>query len=86
MLEKFSRRERQIMDVVYQKGKATAAEIQESLNDPPSYSAVRTHLRILEEKGFLTHEKAGAQYVYLPSISPEKAKKNCPEAFVIHLL
>lgn len=82
MQEKLSRRERQIMDLIYQKGKATAVEIREGMNDPPSYSAVRSHLRILEEKGVLKHEKVGSQYVYFPLVSPEKAKKSA----VKHLL
>lgn len=76
MQEKLSRRERQIMDLIYQKGKATAIEVREGIAEPPSYSAIRTHLRILEEKRVLKHEKAGAQYVYFPQVSPEKAKKS----------
>ena len=55
------------MDTLYQRGRATAAEVQESLPDPPGYSAVRTLLRILEEKGHVRHEKEGSRYVYLPS-------------------
>lgn len=54
------------MDALYQRGRATAAEVQESLPDPPGYSAVRTLLRILEEKGHVRHEKEGSRYVYLP--------------------
>ena len=54
-----SRRERQIMDIIYQRGQATAAEVTENLPDPPSYSAVRAMLRLLEEKGHLRHEQDG---------------------------
>jgi predicted transcriptional regulator len=61
-----SRRERQIMDVLYERGRATAAEVREAMPDPPGYSAVRTLLRILEEKGHVRHEQEGARYVYLP--------------------
>jgi predicted transcriptional regulator len=61
-----TRRERQIMDVVYQRGQATAFEIIEDIPDPPSYSAIRALLAILERKGHLKHTKDGAKYVYLP--------------------
>jgi predicted transcriptional regulator len=61
-----SRRERQIMDVVYRRGRATAAEIHGDLPDPPVAAAVRTLLRILEEKGHLRHEKEGPRHVYYP--------------------
>jgi predicted transcriptional regulator len=62
-----SRRERQIMDVIYQRGRASVAEVRSDLPDPPSYSAVRTLLGILEGKGHLTHTKEGSRYVYLPT-------------------
>ena len=62
-----SRRERQIMDIVYRRGKATAAEVLAELPDPPSKTAVRTLLRILEDKGHLTHQQEGQTYVYRPS-------------------
>src|SRR6187399_2042692 len=62
-----SRRERQILDILYAKGEATAAEVREALADAPSYSAVRALLRILEEKGHLRHREDGARYVYLPT-------------------
>ncbi len=71
-----SRRERQIMDVVYRTGRATAAEVQEALPDPPSYSAVRAMLRILEEKGHLKHEQDGPRYVFLPTVPREKARRS----------
>ncbi len=72
--ETLSRRERQIMDVLYAKGAATAAEVQASLPDPPSYSAVRALLRILEDKGHARHEQQGPRYVYLPQVSRESAR------------
>ena len=62
-----SRRERQIMDVIYARGEATAAEVLSALPDPPSKTAVRTILRILEEKGHLKHKQQGLRYVYQPS-------------------
>ena len=72
-LGNLSRRERQIMDVLFQRGRATAAEIQEALPDPPSYSAVRALVRILEEKGHARHEVDGPRYVYLPRHDRDKA-------------
>lgn len=77
-----SNRERQIMDVLYREGKATAAEVQSQLPDPPSYSAVRATLRILEEKGQVRHEKDGPRYVFRPSVAVETAKRTA----VRHLL
>lgn len=68
-----SRRERQVLDVLHRLGRATAAEVRSALDDPPSDSAVRTHLRILEEKGHATHEQDGPRYVYLPTIPRDKA-------------
>src|SRR5581483_4721283 len=65
--EQLSRRERQIMDVVYAHGEASAADVHAGLADPPSYTAVRTLLRILEDKGHLRHRQEGAKYVYRPS-------------------
>lgn len=70
-----SRRERQIMNVLYRQNGATVAEVMEGLPDPPSYSAVRATLRILEEKGHVAHEEAGPRYVYRPTIAPEEAKE-----------
>jgi len=61
-----SRRERQILDIVYARGEATAAHVVEDMADPPSRTAVRTLLRILEEKGHLKHRKDGKTYVYRP--------------------
>jgi BlaI family penicillinase repressor len=71
-----SRRERQIMDIIHRQGKATVAEVSESLPDPPSYSAVRAMLRILEEKGHLKHRQEGARYVYVATQSREKASRS----------
>jgi predicted transcriptional regulator len=61
-----SRRERQIMDIIYQRGEASAADVMAGLPDPPSYSAVRALLRVLENKGHLKHRKNGARYVFVP--------------------
>ena len=72
--ETLSRRERQILDILYARGSATAAEVREAIADPPSYSAVRALLRILEEKGHAKHETQGTRYVYLPSVSRERAR------------
>jgi predicted transcriptional regulator len=77
-----SRRERQIMDVIYARGRATVAEVRELLPDPPTYSAVRALLRILEEKGHLRHEQEGPRYVFLPTVPAEKAR----ESALRHLL
>ena len=71
-----SRRERQIMDAIYTRGRATAAEVLEGLPDPPSYSAVRAMLRILEEKGALRHEYDGPRYIYIPTVPRESAQKS----------
>ena len=71
-----SRRERQIVDILYSQGRATAAEVQAALPDPPSYSAVRAMLRILEEKGHVRHEQDGPRYVYVPTVARERAKRS----------
>jgi len=71
-----SRRERQIMDSIYRRGKATAAEVMSDLPEAPSYSAVRTMLRLLEEKGHLRHEQDGPRYVYVPTVARENARVN----------
>lgn len=71
-----SRRERQIMDVLFKRGKATAAEIQADISDPPSYSAVRAMLRTLEEKGHIRHRADGPRYLYSPVIAKERAKRS----------
>jgi predicted transcriptional regulator len=71
-----SRRERQIMDVIYRRGSATAAEITAELPDPPTSTAVRTMLRILEDKGHLTHEQDGVRYVYRAVVDREQARES----------
>lgn len=68
-----SRRERQILDILYARGRATAAEILASLPDPPSYSTTRALLRILEQKGHVRHEADGPRYVFLPRVSRQRA-------------
>src|SRR5262245_19766768 len=77
-----SRRERQIMDVLYRKGSATAAEVLENMPEPPGYSAVRALLRILEQKGHIRHEENQGKYVFMPTVHREKAKRSA----VRHLL
>jgi BlaI family transcriptional regulator, penicillinase repressor len=71
-----SRRERQMMDVLYARGRATAAEILEALPDPPTYSAVRAKLRVLEEKGHIRHEEESLRYVYLPTVPRDTARRS----------
>lgn len=75
-LADLSRRERQIMEVVYRDGRVTAAEVLERMPDPPSYSAVRALLRILESKGHLRHEDDGTRYLYLPTLPKQSARKS----------
>ncbi len=69
-----SRRERQIMDILYRLGKATAAEVLAELDGEPSYSTVRTQLRVLEVKGHVRHEDDGVRYVYLPTVPRSRAR------------
>jgi len=77
-----SRRERQIMEILYQRGKASASEIREAMEDAPSYSAVRAVLRVLEEKGHVKHQAEELKYVYIPTVNRDKAKRSA----VKHLL
>jgi BlaI family penicillinase repressor len=72
----FSRRERQIMDVLHTRGRATAAEVLAALPDPPSYSAIRALLRILEQKGHARHLSENNRYVYLPRVSRQAASRS----------
>jgi BlaI family transcriptional regulator, penicillinase repressor len=72
---KLSRRERQIMDALYQSHRASVAEIRKSLPDAPSYSTVRALLRILEEKGHVRHEERDLRYVYFPTVSRERVRR-----------
>ena len=71
-----SRRERQILDILYKHGRATAADVQSALPEPPSYSAVRALLRILEEKGHVRHEQDGPRYMYLPTVARDNAQRS----------
>ena len=71
-----SRRERQIMDVLYRSRRGTVADVREQIPDPPSYSAVRALLRILEDKGYLRHEKDGARYVFSPTLKRDRVKRS----------
>lgn len=71
-----SRRERQIMDIIYRHGKGTAAEVLAELPEPPGYSAVRAMLRLLEEKGHIRHEQDGPRYVYTPTVNRDKARRS----------
>ena len=75
-LPSLSRRERQIMDVVYRLGKVSVSDVLERLPDPPSYSAVRALMRILEEKGHLKHEQEGPRYLYLPTVPADAAQQS----------
>ena len=71
-----SRRERQIMEIVYRKGSATATEVLSEMSDPPSYSAVRALLRVLEGKGHLRHRQDGPRYVYSATVPRERARRS----------
>ena len=71
-----TRRERQIMDILYRRGRATAVEVMEELAGAPSYSTVRTQLRVLESKGHVRHEEEGLRYVYLPAVPRRAARKS----------
>jgi predicted transcriptional regulator len=74
--EKLSRREREIMDLVYRMGEATAGEVRKGLAEPPGYSAVRATLRILEEKGHLKHRRDGRRYVFSPTVSAKTVRRS----------
>jgi BlaI family transcriptional regulator, penicillinase repressor len=71
--EALSRRERQVMNVLFRRGEATVAEVLGDLPDPPTYSAVRSILRILAQKGLITHRAEGPRYIYLPAVSTDRA-------------
>ncbi len=71
-----SRRERQILDIIYRLGEATAKDVQENLPDPPSYSAVRALLVTLENKEMVKHTKSGRRYLYQPAIAEDSAKRS----------
>lgn len=70
------------MDVLYRRGRATAAEVREAIPDPPSYSAVRAMLRVLEEKKHIRHEEKDLRYVFIPVVPRDKARQSA----VRHLL
>jgi predicted transcriptional regulator len=71
-----SRRERQIMDILYRRGRATGVEVMEDLAGNPSYSTVRTQLRVLERKGHVRHEEHGLRFVYMPAVTRRTARKS----------
>jgi BlaI family transcriptional regulator, penicillinase repressor len=77
-----SRRERQIMDILYQRGKSSATGVREAMFNAPSYSAVRAMLRVLEDKGHVRHQAEGLKYVYMPTVTRDKAKRSA----IKHLL
>lgn len=79
---KLSRRERQIMDVLYRDGEATVADVMAQMPDPPTYSAVRATMNVLEEKGHVRHKQDGPRYVYLPAVPRDRARR----AALNHLL
>jgi BlaI family penicillinase repressor len=72
--DRLSRRERQVMNIIYAKGRATATEIHATLPDPPTFSATRAIIRTLEEKGHIRHEEQGLKYIYLPVVPADKAR------------
>ncbi len=76
VLAHHSRRERQILEILYERGKASAAEVRQAMPDAPGYSAVRALLRVLEEKGHVRHEEQGPKYVYLPVVARNKARRS----------
>ncbi|MGA2273601.1 MAG: BlaI/MecI/CopY family transcriptional regulator [Bryobacteraceae bacterium] len=76
VLAQLSRRERQILEILYERGKASATEVRQAMPDAPGYSAVRALLRVLEEKGHVRHEEQGPKYVYLPVVARNKARRS----------
>jgi predicted transcriptional regulator len=77
-----SRRERQIIDILYRRGRATAAEVMEELSGEPSSSTVRTQLRVLEDKGHVRHEEDGQRYVYIPAVPRRTVRKSAMKHLV----
>lgn len=73
---RLSRREREILEILYRRGEASATEVRESMHDPPSYSAVRALLRLLEEKGHAKHRPSGRKYLFSPRVSPGRARRS----------
>jgi BlaI family transcriptional regulator, penicillinase repressor len=82
LLSNLARRERQIMDVIYARGQATVAEVLEDLQEPPTYSTVRAMLGKLEKKGYVRHEEHGPRYVYIPTLTRQKASATALEKTV----
>lgn len=80
----FSRRERQIMEILYRLDKATAREIHESMEDAPSYTSVRSHLRAMHDKGYVTHSQDGIRYVYAPMVPKSNAKSSALKNVLIN--
>lgn len=78
----FTKREREMMDILYRTGEATASEVLEAMADPPSYSAVRATLAVLERKGHVRHRQDGTRYVYLPAVSRERARRTALDHLV----
>jgi len=81
-MDALSRRERQILDILYARGQATAGDVQAALPDPPSYSATRALLRILEEKGHVRHVTDGVRYLYSPRVGRERARRSALDHLV----
>ena len=75
-LDQLGRRERQIMEIIYKRGHANAAEVLADLSDPPTYTSVRGMLRLLESKGYLRHEQDGPRYVYSPTADPNRVSRS----------
>ena len=76
LLPVLTRRERQIMDILYRQGRATAGDVMDALSGSPNYSTVRTQLRVLEEKGHVRHEEHGLRFVYIPAVPRRAARKS----------
>ncbi len=72
----FSRREREVMDIAYRRGRVSAADVLAEMADPPSYSSVRSTLKILEQKGHLRHEADGGRYLYTPTVERSRARRS----------
>lgn len=81
-LRDLARREREVLEAVYRLGSGSVREVRDELPDPPSYSAVRTHLRILEEKGLLRHTEEGRRYVYHPTVPKAQARRSALRSLV----
>src|SRR5256885_16426530 len=75
-MQSLSRREREMMDIIFRAAKASAGEVMQAMADPPSYSAVRATLRVLEQKGLLRHDDDGTRYVYRPTLNRDQARQS----------